>query len=82
MGNLDKDHAKILAPIMDCLHVLTLGLIYNTDFKVDCRLHTVTNHTREGYAIYIVMYSNNSELWTNSVIDYLRASNVANVVKL
>jgi hypothetical protein len=67
---------------MDCLHALSLGHVYDTDFKFDCRLQTVTNHTREGYAIHIVMYSNNSDSWTDSVIEYLRASRVTNVIKL
>jgi hypothetical protein len=38
---------------MDCLHVLSLGHVYDADFKFDSRLQTVTNHTREGYAIGI-----------------------------
>lgn len=82
MGNLDKEHAKILAPFLDCLHELSLGSVYDTDFKLDCRLRTVTNHTCKGYAIYIVMYSNNSDSWTDSVIEYLRGSNISNVIKL
>jgi ABC-type polysaccharide transport system permease subunit len=82
VGNLDREHARILAPIMDCLHVLSIGHIYNADFKFDCRLKNVTNHTREGYAICIVLYSNNSDSWTDSVINYLRSSDVSDVIKL
>ena len=74
VGNLDRLHAKILAPFMDDgTPILTECNVYDEGYKFACRLESCTNHSFEGYPIFVVVYSINSDLWTNSLFALLDA---------
>ena len=75
VGNLDRMHAKIIAPLMDDgTPNLTECNLYDVGFKFACRLESCTNHTCEGYQIFVIVYTVNSDLWTDSLFDFLHAS--------
>lgn len=75
VGNLDRLHSKILAPLMDDgTPNFTECNMYGVGFKFACRLESSTNHTYEGYQIFVVVYSTNSDVWTDSLFDFLHDS--------
>lgn len=75
VGNLDRMHAKILAPLMDGgTRNQTEYNMYDVGFTFACRLESCTNHTCEGYQLFVIVYTVNSDLWTDSLFDFLHAS--------
>ena len=52
---------------------------YGITFMFVCRLREDTNHTVEGYAVDIVMFSKNSDSWTNLMVDILIEKNITAV---
>lgn len=52
---------------------------YGIGFMFVCRLREDTNHTVEGYAVDIVVFSKNSDSWTNLMINILIEKNITAV---
>ena len=57
---------------------------YGQGFTFACRLREDSNHTVDGYAIDVVVFSINSDSWTNTFMDVLqkKMSFAQNLIKL
>jgi hypothetical protein len=77
IGHIRRDAALVLSEFIDSPHTaLNENNIYGQGFKVACRLRDDTNHTSEGYLIDVVIFSINSEPWTNLFLDILAEKNI------
>ena len=75
IGHVSRDVASVMSEVMDNenLRLDECGT-YGVDFMFVCRLREDTNHAVEGYAFDIVVFSINSDSWTNLMIDNDRDS--------
>jgi hypothetical protein len=66
LGHISRDAALVLSEFMDSPNpLLNENNRYGRGFTFACRLREDTNHTCEGYLIDVVVFSNNSDSWTN-----------------
>jgi hypothetical protein len=76
IGHLSRDAALVLSAFMDSPHpALNENNVYGRGFQFACRLRDDTNHTCEGYAIDVV-FSINSDSWTNLFFDILTEKSI------
>ena len=76
IGNLCKEHAKILARYMDSgsfsLDCTKYDCnVYSEGFIFTCTLLENTNHAAFGYAVRINVCTQNSKVWIESIFDDL-----------
>lgn len=86
VGNLCKEHAKILAPYMDSgsfsLNCAKYDCnIFFEGYIFTCTLLEDTNHTALGYAVRINVCTENSKIWIKSIFDDLFKSNLNPIMK-
>ena len=82
LGNVSRETASVLADLMDFPNVLLDECnIYDLGFRFVCLLSEKLHHKGEGYLITILVYSINSDLWTDKLYNILLAKN-ANPIKL
>jgi hypothetical protein len=77
IGHLSRDAALVLSDFMDSPHpALNENNVYGRGFQFAFRLRDDTNHTCEGYAIDVVVFSINSDSWTNLLFDILTEKSI------
>lgn len=77
IGHVSRDVALILSDFMDSPNPqLNENNVYGRGFRFACRLRDDTNHSCEGYAIDVVVFSINSNSWTDLLLDILSEQNV------
>lgn len=86
IGNLCREHAKILARHMDSGSSFLACNIddcntYSEGYIFTCTLLEDTNHTASGYAVQINVCTNNSKLWIQSFFDHLSQIDLNPTVK-
>ena len=77
LGNVGRETASDLADLMDFNNDL-LGEcnLYDAGFRFECMLDKKLHHKAEGYLITILVYSLDSDLWTNKLFQILISKNV------
>lgn len=82
LGNISREAASVLADLMDSpFDLLDECNVYDLGFRFVCVLSEKLHHKAEGYTISIIVYSINSDMWTDKLYDILVAKN-ANPQKL
>ena len=74
IGHISRETALVMSEVMD-----DENNAYGRDFIFVCRLREDTNHTVDGYAVDIVMFSKNSDSWTNLMIEILNENNITSL---
>lgn len=81
IGNLCREHAKILARHMDsgsfsldC--TINDCNVYSEGYFFTCTLLEDTNHNAAGYAVQINVCTNNSNVWIQSLFDEFLQNNL------
>lgn len=76
LGNISRETASALADLMDSpSDLLDECNIYDVGFRFVCVLSEKLHHKGEGYLITILVYSINSDVWTDKLYDILLAKN-------
>jgi hypothetical protein len=74
LGNISRESASALADLMDFPSVLLDECnVYDIGFRFVCVLSEKLHHKGEGYLITILVYSINSDMWTDKMFDILLA---------
>ena len=77
LGNISREAAKVLAEFMDNQNVLLdESSVYGLDYKFVCVLTENLNHTREGFSVVILVYSLNSDSWTDKMLSILNSAKI------
>ena len=74
LGNVSKEAAKVMSTFMDNMNpALDKSNTYGVDFKFVCVLTENLNHRAVGYTIDILVYSANSDSWTDVMLKILQS---------
>ena len=77
MEHISRDTALVLTGFMDdSADGIDENSTYGQGFKFVCRLKEDSNHIVDRYAIDVVVFSSNSDSWTNTFMDVLIQKNV------
>ena len=77
LGNIGRETASVLADLMDFnSDLLDECNLYDVGFRFECVLDEKLHHKAEGYLITILVYSLNSDLWTDKLFQILLSKNV------
>ena len=72
LGNLGRETASVLADLMDFDNdLLDECNVYDVGFRFACVLDEKLHHKNEGYLITILVFSLNSDLWTEKLLQIL-----------
>lgn len=72
LGNLGRETASVLADLMDFDNdLLDECNVYDVGFRFACVLDEKLHHKKEGYLITILVFSLNSDLWTEKLLQIL-----------
>lgn len=72
LGNLGRETASVLADLMDFDNdLLDECNVYDVGFRFACVLDEKLHHKTEGYLITILVFSLNSDLWTEKLLQIL-----------
>lgn len=82
LGNVSREAAKVLSEFMDNRNAfLDESNIYGVDYKFVCVFTENLNHTKEGFTVVILVYSLNSDAWTDKMVNILKSTKI-NTTKL
>lgn len=82
LGNVSREAAKVLSEFMDNRNInLDEYNIYGVDYKFVCVFTENLNHTKEGWTVAILVYSANSDAWTDKMVNILKCTKI-NTIKL
>ena len=77
LGNIGRETASVLADLMDFnSDLLDECNLYDVGFRFECVLDEKLHHKAEGYLITILVYSLNSDLWTDNLFQIPLSKNV------
>jgi hypothetical protein len=69
LGNVCREAAKVLSEFMDNRNIhLDEYNEYGVDYKFVCMFTENLNHTKEGWTVLILLYSPNSDAWTDKML--------------
>jgi hypothetical protein len=72
LGNLGREKASVLADLMDFDNdLLDECNVYDVGFRFACVLDEKLLHKNEGFLITILVFSLNSDLWTEKLLQIL-----------
>jgi hypothetical protein len=82
LGNVSREAAKVLSEFMDNRNIhLDEYNVYGVDYKFVCVFTENLNHTKEGWTVVILVYSPNSDAWTDKMLKILKCTKM-NTTKL
>lgn len=77
IGHISRDTALVISEFMDSnSSLLNENNRYGRGFMFACRLKEDTNHTSAGYDIDVVVFTTNSDSWTDLFHDILSQRNI------
>lgn len=77
IGNVSRDVAEVLSLLMDgTLDYLLECSTYGLGFQLKCVLCDDSNHKSDGFGIHIVVYSINSDIFTDQLIIFFQSKGI------
>ena len=72
VGNVSREVSLVLASLMDFENInLPESNAYDLGFRFQCELEEISHHKAEGYCVKIIVYSINSDIFTDIMYDIL-----------